>query len=202
MKKTYYLFLLIGIILLFPFCAMAQPQSGEEPSLKLKKCYTKNGLGLDLGIGTTSMGTNVYGYGSYLFQYPTFAVGFRFVHHFNPYLGMDFLKINFHSPFRAVRLSDFMNFQFMTGVRGNTPAFFRCMSGYGVARLGYGLRFVNGYSHGVAFETELGLNITRYSFIAFSYNLLSLFVEDYPSPSHTSVLLHTCQLRIGFNFGK
>ena len=193
------------MLLLLPFFGMAQLQSGkEELSLKSKNCYTQTGIGIDLGVGTTAISMNEYGYryGNYIFQYPTFAAGFRLVHHFNPYLGMDFLKINFHSPFRAVRMSDFMNFQFMTGIRGNTPTFFKCMSGYGVARLGYGLRFVNGYNHGVAFETELGLNLTRYSFIAFSYNLLSLFVEDYPSRSLTSVLLHTYQLRIGFNLGK
>ena len=108
------------MLLLLPFFGMAQSQTGkEELSLKSKNCYTKNGLGLDLGIGTTAISMNEYGY-----------------------------------------------------------------------------RY--GYNHGVVFETELGLNLTRYSFIAFSYNLLSLFVEDYPA----SVLLHTCQLRIGFNLGK
>ena len=70
-------------------------------------------------------------------------------------------------------------FQFLVGVRGNTPTFFKCMSGYAVFRLGYGIgnakygyvdeyydsktglsSYNKGYRkyghNGFCFETELG----------------------------------------------
>jgi len=71
------------------------------------------------------------------------------------------------------------------------------MSGYVAVRLGYGVRFVKSVNHGIAFETEIGLNLTRIIFVGFSYNLLSLFVYD-----HSNTNLNTYAFRVGFNLGK
>ncbi|MCL2290654.1 MAG: hypothetical protein FWC34_08145 [Bacteroidetes bacterium] len=176
----------------------------EKTSLKSRKCAPENGFGLDLGIGSTTITAN-----SHLYNFPSFALGFRYLHYFDPYFGADFLKINFSCPFRAQREYLLMNFQFMTGIRGKSPAFYKCMSAYGALRLGYGFRFLNTFDHGIAFETELGLNLTRTVFIAFSYNLLSLFVDhyylysdfyNYRTPGNIN--FHTYAFRVGFNLGK
>ena len=74
------------------------------------------------------------------------------------------------------------------------------MSGYVAVRLGYGVRFVKSVNHGIAFETEIGLNLTRSTFVGFSYNLLSLFVDsDY---NNKNINLNTYAFRVGFNLGK
>jgi len=205
MKKIFCLLALIGVILFFQSYVIAQSHSvtgdSEKNSLKSLKCVPRNGFGLDLGVGSTRINTNTLSR-----NFPSFALGARYMHHFNHYLGADFLKISFNCPFRAQREYVLMNFEFMTGIRGNSPTFYKCMSVYGAVRLGYGLRFLEGFDHGIAFETELGLNLTRTIFIAFSYNLLSLFVEhDYPNYDYLTsgnINFNTYALRIGFNFGK
>jgi len=202
MKKFFYLLALIVITLFLQSYAIAQSYPAtEQASLKSKKCFPKTGMGFDLGVGESAIGMHIGGH-KYQLVYPVFAAGVRGMHYFNPYLGVDFIKINFSSPFQAKTYIEFMNLQFMTGVRGNTPTFFKCMSGYSAVRLGYGARFVNGVNHGIAFETEIGLNLTRNVFVGFSYNLLSLFV-NYPYGYYNDhVNLNTYAFRLGFNFGK
>jgi len=77
----------------------------------------------------------------------------------------------------------------MVGVRGNSSSFAKCMSAYAAIRLGYGITYEftdnnnsyfddnNYYSydgdysgHGICGELEIGLNINRFFFIAYSYN--------------------------------
>jgi len=154
----------------------------EKGSSKTKTgTQKKDALGVDFGIGSL-MYKEKFFYGNAViplkFSAPVFAVGIRYMHHYNPYIGVDVLKFNFICPFRVERERGLMNFQFMTGIRGNTPSFFKTMSGYGVARMGYGLHFIEQeFLHGIAFETEVGLNLSSIFFIAFSYNLMSFFVD-------------------------
>ncbi|MCL2132332.1 MAG: DUF3836 domain-containing protein [Lentimicrobiaceae bacterium] len=155
------------------------------------KCYKKNAFGLDLGLG--------YGFGMYqdwqhfvnvydtrIYHAFAFSLGVRYMHHFNRYFGADFVKINW-----AVPVGSGSSMQFMTGVRGNTPVFSKCMSAYGALRLGYGLGFTNPATNGVCFETELGLNFTRTFFMGVSYNF-----HDFNDRRQA------VELRLGFNFGK
>jgi len=201
----------------------------EKSSTKHKTGIHKtDALGVDIGIGALVFKkeeVRVYdpysGSGAtYEIKrgYPVFAVGIRYMHHFNPYFGADFMKINFNCPFRAVRNAGFMNLQFMTGIRGNTPHFFKTMSGYGAVRMGYGFHFnwdggellkKEEIMHGIAFETEVGLNLSSSVFIAFSYNLMSSFVDVFYSSGYyhqsqyqytANINYHTYALRLGFNF--
>jgi len=154
------------------------------------RCYKKNAFGLDLGLG--------YGFGMYqqyrfenvydtrIYKALPFSLGFRYMHHFNHYFGADFVKINL-----AATAGWGTTLQLMTGVRGNTPTFGKCMSGYGALRLGYGLGFIHPATSGACFETELGVNLTHTFFMGMSYNFHSF---DYRRQA--------VELRLGFNFGK
>ena len=139
-------------------------------------CTQKNAFGIDLGYGAMNDAFNI-------------ATGIRYLHYFTPYFGMDFLKFNY-----AYNMDEEHYMQFMSGVRGNTPAFFKCMSVYGVARFGYGM--IDFEPSGFCYELEIGLNLTRNIFIGYSFNHQMNPVYLY-SPD---VFCHT--FRIGFNFGK
>jgi len=134
---------------------------------------------------------------------------------FNPYFGIDFLKINWITD---VIITDFgipwkMVLQLMPGIRGNSPVFFKCMSVYSAFRLGYGMDFRFDYGinellgfellpkrnfEGLCFETELGLNLTPTVFAGFAYNYHKYFFEGVDS----KLAMHTFSFRVGFNFGK
>ena len=160
-------------------------------------CTVKNAFGLDLGIGggfgyrVNSSYDSRYHYTNYRldsYRSASLAVGFRYMHNFLPYFGADFIKVNL--------LGDFVGWsvrqQWMSGIRGYTPTFGKCMSGYAVFRAGYGLEFLNGNlldNSGFCLETEVGLNFSRKFFMGFSYN-------------RQVASQHTMTLRLGFNFGK
>jgi hypothetical protein len=203
MKKKIFLITVITVALLSHYQIFAQDDYPQK----------KNAFGVDFGIGS-SLTKNFHPYN--LQASPIFAVGVRYMHFFNPYIGVDFLKVNFNCPFRVQRNQEFMSFQTMIGIRGNTPIFQKSMSGYAAARMGYGFSSMgvelylqkNRNVHGIAFETEAGLNFSKTFFIAFSYNLMAAFVDEsykpYPGPFYiaytTTVYLNTYALRFGFNF--
>ena len=169
-------------------------------------CVPKRAFGLDLGIGSMSHdgGEKITG----------FDLGLRSVRHPIPYLGIDIFKFN--NKFGSKELDGISYFsynaQLMTGLRGNTPAFFKCMSGYIAFRLGYGGIYekykwgdddsFNAFGNGFCYEFEIGLNITRTFFIAYSYNhqggKISMSEDDQKFPLDMGYKA----LRIGFNFGK
>jgi len=158
-------------------------------------CAKKTAFGLDIGIGGVK---------------ETFssALGIRVMHHFNPYFGVDFFKINWLTDVPINGSNAWrMKLQIMPGVRGNSPTFFKCMSAYAAFRLGYGMlvgsapiyKILAGSTtdfEGLCLETELGLNVTRTIFVGFSYNY-HLFFGDYLGYKD-----HTYVVRFGFNFGK
>jgi hypothetical protein len=185
-------------------------------------------IGLDLGIGggfyeylDNYNNYVAYGNGEFRDDYfgyepldmaVAFSLGPRFTWHFNSYLGVDFIKINGNFGLFSSNKENYYNIQFMAGVRGNTPSFYKCMSGYAAARFGYGIgkakyEYKDRYSrgserwtdtgwrnekiNGFCWEVELGMNITRTILVGFSYNW-----HDF------SVWGHTFALRVGFNFGK
>jgi hypothetical protein len=222
MKKQFYLLVIVITFLSFHHQLFAQQT--ETPATSKTGIHKTDAFGLDLGIGSLMFKEHYLSYSNYTGginsfdikqSYPVFAVGVRYTHLFNPYIGADVMKVNLNCPFRAKREEGFINMQLMTGIRGITPVFFKTMSGYAVVRMGYGFRFPvkdvedDKFLHGIAFETELGLNLTRSIFIGFSYNLLNLFVDVNSDNSYwhepqylysENVNFNTYALRIGFNF--
>lgn len=154
------------------------------------KCYKKDAFGLDFGVGYAfgmeryTRFSNVYGIRDY--HSLDLSLGFRYMHNFNHYLGADFVKVNWE-----LATNSGSSVQIMTGVRGNTPAFNKCMSVYGALRVGYGHTFTRYNVNGICFETELGINLTRTVFMGAAYNFHSFDCRR-----------QSAELRIGFNFGK
>ena len=156
----------------------AQTVSKEPTAIidKRKPCAPKNAFGLDIGTGV-------------LFDVddPSFggAIGFRYLHHFSPYFGVDFIKINTQIDF----IYEDVYVQLMTGVRGNTKVFNgKCLSGYGALRVGLGSWEFEDWNF--CSEFEIGFNLTRTLFIGYSCNF---HIND-------GDLLHFHAVRLGFNF--
>ena len=182
-----------------------KPNETNDPSSKrqsVTNCTKKTAFGLDIGLGGSFY--TIYNEKSTSSFAP--ALGIRVMHHFNPYFGVDFLKINWITDLFTSGLDDgwTMRLQIMPGIRGNTPTFFKCMSGYAAFRLGYGMDFrlltVSGASHfeSLCLETELGLNITPTVFAGFAYNYHKYFVNG----NDFKLAMHTFSFRLGFNLGK
>ena len=164
-------------------------------------CVKNTAFGLDIGNGG-SFYANPNSRSEALFAS---ALGIRVMHHFNPYFGVDFLKINWKTD--VLENIWTMRLQFMPGIRGNSPSFFKCMSVYSAFRLGYGMDFrlfrllglsAKPHFEGLCLETELGLNLTSTVFAGFTYNCHKYFIKG----TDSKVAMHTFSFRIGFNFGK
>ena len=176
-----------------------QPTAKNSQDKNTGDCTAKTAFGLDIGFGGSF--DAIYGKKS-SDTWSASALGMRVTHHFNPYFGIDFLKINWITEIGPSKSHNpwIMRFQFMPGFRGNSPAFFKCMSVYTVFRLGYGLSFSQFKSsfEELCLETELGLNLTRNVFAGFSYNYSKYFKKGKAFEDATHIL----SFRIGFNFGK
>ena len=164
-------------------------------------CAKKVAFGLDVGLGG-SFYANPNSRSEGLFAS---TLGIRVMHHFNPYLGVDFLKTNWITDVLDNVWT--MRLQFMSGIRGNSPTFFKCMSVYSAFRFGYGMDFrlfrllglsTKPHFEGLCLETELGLNLTPTVFAGFTYNCQKYFVKG----TDSKVAMHTFSFRLGFNFGK
>lgn len=169
-----------------------------------KKCVKEFVFGMDVGLGGSFAGFD--GIKSETLLSP--SLGIRLTYHFNPYFGVDFLKVNWFTDVLTsgayydwgfYDIYDYyipwtMRLQIMPGVRGNSPTFFRCMSGYGAFRLGYGMDFLESHYKGFCMEAELGMNFTPTVFAGFAYNYHNYI--DY------GFAVHTLSFRVGFNFGK
>jgi len=172
---------------------------------KITNCAKKTAFGLDIGNGGSFYTpSNILG--------TSFApaLGIRVMHHFNPYFGIDFFKINWITDLFTSGWMDpwTMRLQIMPGIRGNSPTFFKCMSGYAAFRLGYGMDFrvpVSSYIksnfQGLCLETELGVNLTPAVFAGFAYNYQEYFGRDV-KVRYSKLAMHTFSFRAGFNFGK
>jgi len=177
----------------------------KQPTANVTNCAKKTAFGLDIGLGGTI--ETIYNK-KFPPSYFASALGIRIMHHFNPYFGVDFLKINWITDVLTSVPDDdwLMRLQIMPGVRGNSPVFFKCMSVYSAFRLGYGMTFVAkqygvqlaSHFEGLCLETELGLNLTPTVFAGFAYNYHKYFVNGIDSKR----ALHTLSFRLGFNFGK
>ena len=175
-----------------------QSQTKQKSS---QNCAKNIAFGLDIGLGGSFASiTGINNYRSLPFFAP--ALGIRVMHHFNPYFGVDFIKINWitdvltansyysYTPWQ-------MRIQIMPGVRGNSPTFFKCMSVYTAFRLGYGMHVAGGFNfQGLCLETELGLNLTRTIFAGFTYNYHKYYGPD------LGLNMHTLSFRLGINIGK
>ena len=177
----------------------------KEKRQSATNCAKNSAFGLDIGLGGTIETINNIKFPT---SYFASALGIRAMHHFNPYFGVDFFKINWITDVLTSESENdwLMRLQIMPGIRGNSPVFFKCMSVYSAFRLGYGMTFVpkqygvNLASHfeGLCLETELGLNLTPTVFAGFAYNYHKYFVKGVDSKR----ALHTLSFRLGFNFGK
>ena len=159
------------------------------------ECTVKNAFGLDFGLGGSFYAV-INEKSLTLF---TSALGMRIMHHFNPYFGIDFLKINWLTDVLTSGSGNpwQMRLQIMPGIRVNTPAFFKCMSVYVAFRLGYGMTFHKSHFEGLCLETEFGLNLSRAVFAGFAYNYHKYFAKDVDK-----LAMHTLSFRLGFNLGK
>jgi len=219
MKKQLYFLTLFVVILLFHFQTFAQEEEFMDYlSETIEDNTPKKGVfGIDLGMGSVITKSHVFDNFNNPFilkeSSPVFNIGFRYMRHVNSYISADFIKINFNCPIRAQREMKLINLQAMTGIRGDTPKLFNTIFGYAAIRMGYGIFFIDEIKHGFAFETEIGLNINHYLFIAFSYNLNNTFVDlssyhfynPFVPPTDekfysTTYNANTFALRIGFNF--
>jgi hypothetical protein len=234
MKKLTILFFALFLALPSLFSQDAVKLTTDDKIItekKAKNCVLKNAFGLDLGIGfvNATKQFNVL---------PAYDIGIRYLHNFSPYFGADFIKISFkyskkdgglgvfpnvykleindnerHIP-EYVNYKDYSSghIQFLTGVRGNTPTFYKCMSGYGAFRLGTEFGggwldytdagkqyFSNGdtdcvtwWGLNLCLELEVGLNLTRNIFVGYAYSY----------KSNSKLPLNTHTFRVGFNFGR
>ena len=202
----------------------------ERASKKPPKttCITKGGcFGLDVGV---SKGFRLYLQSSnYSISEANnkiiFAVAPRYTYYFSPYFGLDF-KINGNFGLNSYydhRIAGtiikegegyFYTVQLLPGIRGNTPTFYKCMSGYAAFRLGYGIGNANfNYIYylsngdweterrthllnGFCMEAELGVNITKKIFTGFAYTL------ECHKRNEAFDIVSIFALRVGFNFGK
>ena len=171
------------------------PSSARE---NVTNCVKNTAFGLDIGIG-----------GAEVSEIFSTALGIRVMHHFNPYFGIDFFKINWLTDYEVKGYGAgawVMRIQIMPGFRLNSPTIFKCMSVYSAFRLGYGMLVgcdrVTGVMlgrstnfEGLCLETELGVNATSAVFVGFAYNYHKYF-------GSFSGRNHTFTVRFGFNFGK
>ena len=214
----------------------AEKITKEEPVVKQNTIITstiqkkevdlgvfRNAFGWELGFGTIGAVRQFN-------NVPSYNMGMHYLHHFSSYFGADFVKVNLRMGQKNgfvkqtpnihsfeidryipehITYNDYLVYclQVMTGLRGNTPAF-KCMSGYGAFRLGYGESFgdVN-YADsnpphakdelyldgsGFCFELELGVNLTRNISVGYVYNYQ--YNSELPISSN--------MLRLNLNIGK
>ena len=203
MKKIVFVFAAI-------FCIHSQIFAQDTTKAKWVPCALKNAFGLDLGAGAINrdvVNTAVM---------PTLEIGMRYSHHFTPYIGIDFIKFNSKFSFEkeidnigfsesAINNYFSANTQWMLGARGNTPSFYKCMSGYWAVRIGFGIIYesfdykdaainVNNalrVGFGLCMEYEMGFNITRELFIGYACNLQ---INNYGVLLYSSGLSHAFRI--------
>jgi len=171
-----------------------ETDASSSKQQSVTNCAKNTAFGMDIGLGGSFYKS---GKEKDITLLAT-ALGIRVMHHFNPYFGVDFFKINWITDVLTYRANTAwkMRLQIMPGIRGNTPVFSKCMSGYAAFRLGYGMDFGESNFEGLCLETEVGLNLTRTVFVGFSYNYHKYFIEGIDS----RVAMHALSFRLGFNF--
>ena len=236
MKKLFLTVILLSLCSLYAF---GQGLPWEDKKGKAKggtqnQCVKKLVFGLDLGIGYALFGLELNTVSNYregvrydMYERIPCIISFdlapRFTWNIIPYFGIDFIKINGNFGLlgtgheTGANGKNYYKAQLLSGIRGATPNFFKCMSGYGAFRIGYGLGEANyqhtepltfnedvvyysndGILNGFCFEAEFGFNITRTFLVGVSYNH-----QYYDTGQHTFLTSHrTVALRVGFNFGK
>jgi len=167
----------------------AKNSNNDLPRVSQK--FKRDAFGLDLGVG----GFKEYDDGdpsSAKLSYMSIDIGFRYLHKFSPYVGWDVLKVktSFLMEMDEYGKDKEWLMQIMTGVRGNSPVFYKKMSGYGAFRVGYA---AGSYFYGLTFELEFGINFTPTVFLGYVYNYVN---EGGGCTEGGSAL------RVGFNFGK
>ena len=176
-----------------------ETKNSSSKRQRVTNCTKNLALGMDIGLGGSMAG--IVGLTSETLL--STALGIRVMYHLNPYFGIDFLKVNWITDILTSGVYNglysytpyTMRLQFMPGVRGNSPTFFKCMSGYAAFRLGYGMDFMEENFQGLCLETEIGMNFTPTVFAGFAYNYHKYLGYDY-----YGLAVHTFSFRLGFNF--
>jgi len=231
--------------------AQENEKKENQPVLFWPPCVKRLIWGLDFGIGAGTSGMHLLAEHRYFNEvhlydsersYPsrlTIDLGSRLTYHFIPFFGADFIKINgTFGVLSKTTTSDeygsytqgggpYFHFQFLSGFRGNTPCFFKCMSGYLALRCGYGIGttyhkgvnlyrngdYYTGYSNssdnfstnqlisGFCLELETGFNLTPTIFVGFVYNFQHTHRDREKYSDHWNVH-NVLSFRAGFNFGK
>jgi len=200
MKKS----LLLSILVL---CISSISLFGQDEEI----IYKRNAFGLDFGSGGTTYNHNWWGEDTGPAY--TFDFGFRYLHNFSPYWGIDFFKFKSAIGFKNEDDVNYFayNGQLMTGARGYSPTFTKNgMRGFSAFRMGGGFLAntftdfdytISGLGGGFCYEFEIGLYITRTFFLAFAYNHQGgsiTFENDYK----TDIKASHPAFRIGFDFGR
>jgi len=208
------------IILVFVCLVCCHLCWGQDTTIaKWKPCTPKNAFGLDLAVGQINMSKFPP------ISMPTFEIGMRYLHHFTPYFGMDFIKFNTKFRFKkeihndrlifGTNKSDYFsaNTQWMLGLRGNTATFYKCMSGYWAVRVGFGVVYESFVSEEYndtywsiprSVENRLGVGLCMEYETGFNITrelfigyVCNLQLGNYGTLYYGSVLSHA--LRIGIN---
>ena len=102
-------------------------------------------------------------------------LGFGYRKEYTQYLAWDILKIKAIA--EISNLEDTLTPQLMTGVRGTSPVLFGNVTGYASFSIGYGHN-IKGECGGLAYEAQIGLNLTSKLSLGLVYDNQSLSYEE------------------------
>lgn len=183
MKK----FLLL-VLVAFVSSTMSAQLVTSTTVTKTKKNSGKSGMFMEVGVGTLGADWENDGI--------AFDLGFGYRKGFSDYVAWDIFKIKAIA--ELSNLEESLTPQIMTGVRGTTPVLFGNMTAFGSFSAGYGhnIEFEAG---GLAYEAQIGLNLTSKMYVALVYENQALsWEEDYDYEYDVNVSF--TGLRFGLRF--
>lgn len=145
--------------------------------------YKRHRFAIDFGIGGGKGGG-------------AFDLGLRYQYNFAPFLGWDALSVKVGFPTKDP-FDENPQLQFMTGLRGTSPCFYKDMSGFFALSAGYGLSTDTGaYSNdgGVCFELGTGINLCKNIYAGYAFNLQKINIGNVSSKGKVHYF------RVGFVF--
>jgi hypothetical protein len=186
MRKSIFfrmMFFVITAIMSLPICA----ENWNFASSYEGMYYKKNRFAIDLGIGGAKGGGG-------------FDLGVRYQHNFAPFIGWDAISVKAAFPTKDT-FDENPDLQIMTGVRGNTPYFFKEMSGYLSFAAGYGFSTDSSAMNndgGICFEIGTGINLCKNVYIGYAFNFQKINISIDNKDVSSNGKLH--YFRIGFVF--
>ena len=163
MKK----FLLLVLVAFVSSTMSAQLVTSTTVTRTKKQSSGKSGMFMEVGVGT--LGGDIENDGISL------DLGFGYRKGFSEYLAWDILKIK--AVAEISNLDKSLTPQIMTGIRGTSPVLFGNVTGYASFSAGYGHN-IDMESGGLAYEAQIGLNLTSKLSLGLVYDNQSLSFED------------------------